>query len=85
MHFVHFEMEICLKTRKILFTFPKERGSKMIPFISCVSSVQTRTVSLHVRVDQMFKFPYMNIIMLFGTLPSLNESYELNKEIPMIV
>lgn len=34
MHFVHFEMEICLKTGKILFTFPKEGGFAMVWIIS---------------------------------------------------
>lgn len=34
MHFVHFEMEICLKTGKILFTFQKEGGFEMVQIIS---------------------------------------------------
>lgn len=45
MHFVHFEMEICLKTGKILFTFPKERGFEMDQIIFTVSSMTTRSLA----------------------------------------
>lgn len=41
MHFVHFEMEICIKTGKVLFTFP-QRGFEMVLNISTVSSLPTR-------------------------------------------
>lgn len=40
MHFVHFEMEICIKTGKILFTFP-QRGFEMVLSISTVSFLPT--------------------------------------------
>lgn len=49
MHFVYFEMEICIKTGKILFTFPQEKGFEMVLIISTVSPVPKHTHALNHR------------------------------------
>lgn len=80
MHFVHFEMEICLKTRKIVFTFPKEGIENDPVYFLCICGVSpTSAASLSGGGRERRHVVHIPANALAAP-PRLNESFEPNNK-----
>ena len=77
MRFVHFEMEICLKTRKILFTFPKERIRNDPLSFHCVISADAHSLARqHKSASSGVHCLTHEEFGAFVTVVTLNESFQ---------
>lgn len=70
MHFVHFEMEICIKTWKLLFNFPPQRRRLGINFVISTVHTHTKTIEGELIVFQFtaHTFLLVTFIIICSTL-----------------